>query len=104
MPVSTAQKGFRGFCSTQWRKHKAPILVFVAQLFGALMNLGARLLELGEVDGKLHPMQLLFSRMLLTAFTCTAYIYRRRIPYGVLGDPKVRWLLVARSIVGFFGI
>ncbi|KAI0392443.1 hypothetical protein F5Y17DRAFT_436373 [Xylariaceae sp. FL0594] len=104
VPAVLVRKGFRGFCSTQWSKHKAPILVFVAQLFGALMNLGARLLELGEVGTKLHPMQLLFSRMLLTALACTAYIYRRRIPHGVLGDPEVRWLLVARSIVGFFGI
>ncbi|KAI3320632.1 hypothetical protein HD806DRAFT_524650 [Xylariaceae sp. AK1471] len=96
--------GIRGFFASQWRKHKAPIYVFVAQLFGALMNLSARLLELGEVDRKLHPMQLLFCRMVLTVLACTLYIIKRRIPHGVLGSPEVRWLLVARGIAGFFGI
>jgi hypothetical protein len=96
--------GIRGFFASQWRKHKAPLCVFIAQLFGALMNLSARLLELGEVDRKLHPMQLLFCRMFLTALASTLYIVKRRIPYGVLGSSEVRWLLVARGITGFFGI
>ncbi|KAI8625864.1 hypothetical protein F5Y19DRAFT_239690 [Xylariaceae sp. FL1651] len=100
-----ARPGLRSFCTTQWAKHKAPIFVFVSQLFGALMNLCARLLELGEVDGKkLHPMQLLFWRMALTSLACTLYTARRHLPGGILGPRELRWLLVARGVTGFFGI
>ncbi|KAI0555767.1 hypothetical protein F4679DRAFT_5055 [Xylaria curta] len=94
----------RTFCTSQWRKHKAPIFVFGAQFFGALMNLFARLLELGDTDTKLHPMQLLLWRMLLTCLVCSLYIIRKQIPYGLLGSPEVRPLLVPRGIAGFFGI
>ncbi|KAI0427977.1 hypothetical protein F5Y09DRAFT_14151 [Xylaria sp. FL1042] len=100
----SARRDFRGFCASQWQKQKGPIFVFCAQLFGALMNLFARLLELGDADTKLHPMQLLFWRMLITTFACSVYIVWQRIPYGILGNPKVRWLLVARGFSGFFGI
>lgn len=78
--------------------------MLIAQLFGALMNLFARLLELGEADTKLHPMQLLFWRMLLSMVLCVIYIVWRQIPHGVLGNPEVRWLLATRGITGFFGI
>ncbi|GAP85682.1 putative integral membrane protein DUF6 [Rosellinia necatrix] len=103
---NVATKGINiwGFFALQWRKHKAPIYVFSAQFFGALMNLFARLLELGETDTKLHPMQLLLWRMLITTLGCSFYILRHRIPHGLLGSPDVRWLLVARGVSGFFGI
>ncbi|KAI0535867.1 hypothetical protein GGR58DRAFT_515024 [Xylaria digitata] len=94
----------RRFCALQWQKHKGPIFVFSAQLFGALMNLFARLLELGDVDARLHPMQLLFWRMLLTTLACSLYIVWQKIPHGLLGNPEVRWLLVVRGFSGFFGI
>ncbi|KAJ8119181.1 hypothetical protein ONZ43_g3825 [Nemania bipapillata] len=68
------------------------------------MNLFARLIELGETEEKLHPMQLLFWRMLLSILGCSLYIVWRQFPHGLLGNPKVRWLLVARGIAGFFGI
>lgn len=92
------------FFASQWAEHKAPIYVFVAQLFSALMNLSARLLELGEVDTKLHPMQLLFCRMLFTVLACSIYIVKSGIPHGVLGSTDVRWLLAARSFAGFLAI
>ncbi|KAI0878589.1 hypothetical protein GGS24DRAFT_398767 [Hypoxylon argillaceum] len=101
--VST-RLGIYRFFTSQWRKHRAPIFVFGAQFFGALMNLFARLLELDENDRKLHPMQLLFWRMLITLVACSLYIVKQKIPHGVLGSPKVRWLLVARGTAGFFGI
>ncbi|KAI1427586.1 hypothetical protein F5Y12DRAFT_737352 [Xylaria sp. FL1777] len=101
--VST-RTNIRRYYTSQWQKHKGPIFVFSAQLFGALMNLFARLLELGDVDTKLHPMQLLFWRMLITSLTCSLYIVWQRIPHGLLGNPKVRWLLIGRGFSGFFGI
>ncbi|KAI1274463.1 hypothetical protein F5Y07DRAFT_373195 [Xylaria sp. FL0933] len=100
----SARRDIRGFCASKWQKHKGPIFVFCAQLFGALMNLFARLLELGDADSRLHPMQLLFWRMLITSLACSVYIVWQKIPYGLSGNPKVRWLLVARGFSGFFGI
>ncbi|GAW14987.1 hypothetical protein ANO14919_043950 [Xylariales sp. No.14919] len=104
-PASTPGiTGIRRFCASQWQRHKGPILVFSSQFFAALMNLCARLLELGDVDEKLHPMQLLFWRMLLTIIPCLLYVVWRQIPHGVLGSPEVRWLLAGRGFFGFFGI
>jgi drug/metabolite transporter (DMT)-like permease len=85
-----------------WRRNKPVLFVFFAQLFGALMNLSARLLEL---DGKgLNPLQLLFVRMSLTTIASCTYMYWRKVPHFPLGAKSVRWLLVARGLSGFFGI
>ncbi|KAI1363235.1 hypothetical protein F5Y08DRAFT_340862 [Xylaria arbuscula] len=92
------------FCASKWQRNKGPIYVFTAQFFGALMNLIARLLELGEVDEKLHPMQLLFWRMLITSLLCSIYVVWKQIPHGVFGNPEIRWLLITRGFSGFFGI
>ncbi|KAI0970982.1 hypothetical protein F4678DRAFT_109572 [Xylaria arbuscula] len=102
--AASTRADIRRFFASQWQKHKGPIFVFSAQLFGASMNLFARLLELGDDDAKLHPMQILFWRMLITTVACSVYIVWQRIPHGVLGNPKVRALLVARGFSGFFGI
>lgn len=66
------------------------------------MNLAARLLELE--DGGMHPMQVLFTRMILTVVACGIYMWRKGIPDGPLGPKNVRWLLVVRGMTGFFGI
>ncbi|KAI0202621.1 hypothetical protein F4808DRAFT_68011 [Astrocystis sublimbata] len=94
----------RTWCASQWQRHRAPFFVFGAQFFGALMNLFARLLELADDGAKLHPMQLLLWRMLLTTLACSTYIVWKRIPHGLLGAPEVRKLLVPRGLSGFFGI
>ncbi|KAK7757512.1 hypothetical protein SLS62_000527 [Diatrype stigma] len=92
------------WCSLKsiWQKNRAPLLVFLSQMFGAIMNLAARLLELE--DGGMHPMQVLFTRMILTVVACGFYMWRKGIPDGPLGPKNVRWLLVARGLTGFFGI
>ncbi|KAI1404142.1 hypothetical protein F4819DRAFT_448860 [Hypoxylon fuscum] len=96
------RSGLRGWWRSTWQRNKAPILMFMAQFFGALMNLAARLLEVEE--GGLHPMQLLFARMVITLVGSSAYILWKKIPYGMMGRKEVRWLLVARGMSGFFGI
>lgn len=85
-----------------WQQNKSVLLVFLAQVFGALMNLAARLLEL-EGEG-MHPFQLLFVRMSLTTAVSCLYMYWRKVPGFPLGPRDVRWLLVARGLSGFFGI
>ncbi|KAH6702273.1 hypothetical protein EV126DRAFT_494736 [Verticillium dahliae] len=77
-------------------------LVALSQLFGALMNLAARLLEL-EGEG-MHPFQVLFARQSITMLCASGYMFWKRTPDFPLGNPEVRWLLIARGVSGFFGI
>ncbi|KAL3420658.1 integral membrane protein DUF6 [Phlyctema vagabunda] len=83
-----------------WQRNKCLILVIISQIFGALMNVIARKLQL-EVD-RMGPFQILFVRMALTEIFCWLWMRMNGIPlFGVEG---VRWLLVLRGIGGFFGI
>ena len=74
----------------------------MSQLFGALMNVATRLLEL---DGKgMHPFQVLFVRLGVTMILCCASMWYAKVPYFPLGKKEVRKLLVVRGLSGFFGI
>jgi hypothetical protein len=98
-PIATTWKeGFTHF----WRQNEGLFLVTFSQLFGASMNVAARLLEL-EGEG-MEPLQLLFVRQGLTAILCMAWMWWARVPNSPLGAKGVRKLLVARSCSGFFGI
>ncbi|KAI4867186.1 hypothetical protein F4820DRAFT_226061 [Hypoxylon rubiginosum] len=101
-PRTQRDSKFRAWYMSIWGKNKALILMFVAQLFGALMNLTARLLEVEE--NSLHPMQLLFARMTITLLGSSCYIWWKKVPHGMLGRKEIRWLLVTRGLCGFFGI
>lgn len=85
-----------------WQRNRSVILVGVAQLFGALMNVAARLLE--TEDGGMHPFRILWVRMGLTAILSCLYMYRTKVPDFPFGPREVRGLLVARGLTGFFGI
>ncbi|POR38141.1 Putative membrane protein [Tolypocladium paradoxum] len=85
-----------------WERNKPAVLVALSQLFGALMNLSARFLEL-EGEG-MHPVQVLLLRQSLTAVCCLTYMWWMRIPDSPFGKREIRWLLVARGCTGFFGI
>jgi drug/metabolite transporter (DMT)-like permease len=85
-----------------WDKNKPAVLVASAQLFGALMNLSARLLEL---DGAgMHPFQVLLIRQTLTATCCLLYMWYSRTPDFPCGPRGLRKLLALRGVSGFFGI
>ncbi|KAK0706722.1 hypothetical protein B0T26DRAFT_743893 [Lasiosphaeria miniovina] len=85
-----------------WGRNRGVVLVGVAQLFGALMNLAARLLEL---DGEgMHPFQILFGRMSITTVLACIYMWWTKVPHFPLGARGVRGLLLARGFTGFFGI
>lgn len=84
-----------------WHRNQGLLLVAFSQLFGSLMNVTTRLLEL-EGDG-MHPLQVLFSRMVLTSIFCWTWLWWKKIP-SPLGIKGIRWLLIARSVAGFFGI
>ncbi len=98
----TWRSSIKRACARFWQRNKYMVLVFLAQVFGALMNLAARLLEL---EGKgMHPFQLLFARMSLTTVMSCGYMYWKKVPDAPLGAKDVRWLLVVRGLSGFFGI
>jgi drug/metabolite transporter (DMT)-like permease len=108
IPYSTTPQAWKSRSLTPslsfWRRNRGVILVAVAQLFGAFMNLCARLLEL---DGEgMNPFQILFARMSLTTLFSCIYAYRTHVPDFPLGprNREVRWLLVVRGFSGFFGI
>ncbi|KAI1449361.1 hypothetical protein F5Y02DRAFT_413872 [Annulohypoxylon stygium] len=101
-PLTAHRSGLRGWFKSTWQKNKAPLLMFSAQFFGALMNLSARLLEVDEKP--MHPIQLLFVRQVMTTIFSSIYIWRMRIPHGILGPKGIRWLLLLRGFTGFFGI
>ncbi|KAH6666471.1 putative AAA family ATPase pontin [Plectosphaerella plurivora] len=85
-----------------YSRNKGVLLVALSQLFGALMNLSARLLEL-EGDG-MHPFQVLLARQSLTMLCCVVYMWWYKTPGFPFGPKEVRWLLVLRGFSGFFGI
>ncbi|KAL6801905.1 hypothetical protein J3E68DRAFT_434915 [Trichoderma sp. SZMC 28012] len=85
-----------------WIRNKPSILVAVSQLFGALMNLSARLLEL-DGDG-IHPVQVLLLRQGLTVVCCFAYMWWKSVPDFPFGKREIRGLLLLRGFSGFFGI
>ncbi|KAG6021961.1 hypothetical protein E4U41_002352 [Claviceps citrina] len=85
-----------------WQANKPAVLVALSQLFGAIMNLSARLLELE--DNGMHPVQMLLLRQGVTSLCCVSYMWWMRTPGFPLGRRDIRWLLLARGCTGFFGI
>lgn len=85
-----------------WERNRGPILVAVSQLFGALMNLSARLLEF-EGEG-MHPVQVLFLRQSTTSLLCTLYMWWTGMADALIGPREIRGLLFVRGFSGFFGI
>ncbi|KAI9762026.1 MAG: hypothetical protein M4579_000662 [Chaenotheca gracillima] len=74
-------------------------------MFAALMAATTRILETGRNDGSgLHPFQILFARMSITALLSSIYMWMSKVPHFPFGEKGIRWLLVARSAGGFFGV
>ena len=79
--------------------------MLVAQVFGTMMNVTTRLLEVeGNHRKGMHPFQILFARMSITVVLASGYMWYKRTPDFPLGMKEVRWLLVARGFGGFFGV
>lgn len=95
-------KTWRSSLSDFWGRNQGLLLVTISQLFGALMNVTTRLLEL-EGDG-MHPFQILFVRMGITAAFCCIWMHYKKVEDFPLGAKGIRRLLVARGLTGFFGI
>ncbi|KAK4453713.1 hypothetical protein QBC34DRAFT_475673 [Podospora aff. communis PSN243] len=103
MGYQTGEFSFWDITKRLWDRNRGVILVGVAQLFGATMNLCTRLLELDE-EHAMHPFQILFFRMSITTGLSMIYMYYTNVPHFPLGSKDVRLLLVLRGTTGFFGI
>ncbi|OAQ58292.1 hypothetical protein VFPPC_11632 [Pochonia chlamydosporia 170] len=77
--------------------------VFLAQICASIMAMTTRLLETG-FDAKLHALQIIFVRMLVTATIGSLYLWRKKVPDFPLGPPGLRWLLVIRGLAGTLGL
>ncbi|KAH7021184.1 uncharacterized protein B0I36DRAFT_333947 [Microdochium trichocladiopsis] len=86
-----------------WNENAGPIMVALAQLFAALMNLATRILVLDE-DRPMHPMQILCVRMAITLIACLVWMKWQKTPDAPFGPKGLRLVLVARGFFGFFGI
>ncbi|EMC97582.1 hypothetical protein BAUCODRAFT_40060, partial [Baudoinia panamericana UAMH 10762] len=98
-------RGWRGKLRAFYIRNLGLGYMLLAQIFGTLMNVTTRLLEVEGNNGKgMHPYQILFARMGITFMLATGYMWKTKTPYFPLGMPEVRWLLVARGFGGFFGV
>ncbi|KAG9631708.1 hypothetical protein KCU64_g16548, partial [Aureobasidium melanogenum] len=88
-----------------WVRNAGLFYMLLAQVFGVMMNVTTRLLEIEGNKGKgLHPFQILFARMSITVVLSSLYMWYAKTPHFPLGHREVRWLLVARGLGGFWGV
>ncbi|KAF2704863.1 hypothetical protein K504DRAFT_461112 [Pleomassaria siparia CBS 279.74] len=88
-----------------WIANKGPALVLIAQVFGTLMNVTTRILEMEGNNGQgYHPFQILFVRMGITVICASVYMWRSKTEHFPFGMKEVRPLLIARGVTGFFGV
>jgi drug/metabolite transporter (DMT)-like permease len=100
-----APSGFRGKLYRFWIRNKGLAFMLLGQVFGTLMNVTTRLLEIEGNKGKgLHPFQILFARMGITFVLATTYMWYKQTAHFPFGLKEVRWLLVARGLGGFCGV
>lgn len=86
--------------------HQGIMYLLLTQALNAVMVTGCKLLEMDKLfETPIHPLQILFVRMVVTYACCVVYMYvQRSIPDAPFGPPHMRPLLVIRGAVGFFGV
>ncbi|KAF2692279.1 hypothetical protein K458DRAFT_411935 [Lentithecium fluviatile CBS 122367] len=98
-------KTWRGRIALFWTTNKGLAYVLFSQLFGTLMNVTTRKLEIEGNNGQgYHPFQILFARMGITVVFASIYMWRNKTEHFPFGLKEVRPLLVARGLSGFFGV
>ncbi|KAJ5131769.1 hypothetical protein N7448_005927 [Penicillium atrosanguineum] len=83
-----------------WLRNKGMFLVLMAQMFGASMNVMTKILEMYS---SMHPFQVLFARMSITAIASYLYMWYAAVP-SPLGTRPVLGLLITRAVSGFMGV
>ncbi|THX90372.1 hypothetical protein D6D05_00515 [Aureobasidium pullulans] len=87
---------------TVWRNNKGVFLILLAQATGSTMDAIVRFLQQGGHG--MHPFQVIFARMSITALLSTVYMWYTKVPDFPLGAPAVRGWLILRALAGFFGL
>ncbi|KAH0002222.1 hypothetical protein KCU78_g14480, partial [Aureobasidium melanogenum] len=85
-----------------WRNNKGVFLILLAQATGSTMDAIVRFLQQGGHG--MHPFQVIFARMSITALLSTIYMWYTKVPDFPLGAPAVRGWLILRALAGFFGL
>jgi drug/metabolite transporter (DMT)-like permease len=92
----------RGPLAAFFHRNIGLFLIAGAQLFFSMMNLCAKLLS--QADPPIHPLEIIFVRMLITWAGAVSYLRYNKVPDYLIGPKGIRLLLVFRGIVGFFGL
>lgn len=81
-------------------------LLILSQLFNSIMITTCKLLITDkEFQTPIHPLQILFARMIITYICCVAYMFVTKcVPDAPFGPKKLRNLLFMRGAFGFFGV
>lgn len=96
---------WKGKSQAFWIKNKGLALVMLAQLFGVMMSVTTRLLEMdGQHGPGMHPFQILFARMTGTLVLSGTYQWLAKVEHAPFGPRGVWKLLIARGVGGFFGV
>ena len=99
-PIPTSPP--RGRLASFFHRNLGLFLIAGAQMFFSMMNLCAKLLSMG--DPPIHPLEIIFLRMLITWLGAISYLQYHKVPDRFIGPKGVRLLLVLRGVVGFFGL
>jgi drug/metabolite transporter (DMT)-like permease len=92
----------KGRIASFFNQNVGLLFIASAQLFFSTMNLCAKLLTMGNPP--IHPLEIIFVRMLVTWLGALAYLHYRKVPDYLLGPKGIRILLIVRGVVGFFGL
>lgn len=104
-PAPLSQRTWKETIRRFWATNKGLALVVLAQLFGVMMNVTIRLLEMrGTAGPGMHPFQILFARMTGTLILSGIYQWWAKVEDAPFGSRQVRGLLIARGVGGFFGV
>ncbi|KAI4199346.1 MAG: hypothetical protein LQ346_002583 [Caloplaca aetnensis] len=101
-PAAAPSRSWRAKGIALWIANKGLLLVLVAQLFGALMNVTTRLLETSA--DHMNAFQVMFVRMGITLLLGSVYMWWAQVDQYPFGPKEVRSLLLARGFGGFFGL
>lgn len=103
--LSQKPKSWRLKLRAFWIRNLGLFYMLLAQVFGTIMVVTTRYLEVFGNNGKgFHPFQVLFVRMAITTVLASSYMFYKKTPHFPFGLPEIRWLLILRGFAGFFGI
>jgi drug/metabolite transporter (DMT)-like permease len=92
----------KGILASFFHRNLGLFLIAGAQMFFSMMNLCAKLLSMG--DPPIHPLEIIFVRMLITWLGAISYLHYNKVPDYFFGPKGIRLLLILRGVVGFFGL